>query len=114
MTRDLQRENARKRAWEHAPEQRSTCEICGVLLQAGSRTRGNHRCQPHERLYRRLRLAARRAVIEQMYRRGEPYTAIAARLGSTVNAVGVEMARMRNEGWDLPYRRPGWNRTAAA
>lgn len=107
------RDNARKRAWEQQSAQRARCEICDTLLSADSLRRGIRCCQEHERLYRRLRQAARRAVIEQMYRRGEPYAAIATRLGISENQVSTEMAKMRNAGWDLPQRRPGMRRLRA-
>ena len=48
--------------------------------------------------------AARRAAIAQLFREGRSAHYIAQAIGSTRNAVHVEIHRMRRAGWDLPYR----------
>ncbi|HTE59686.1 MAG TPA: sigma factor-like helix-turn-helix DNA-binding protein [Solirubrobacteraceae bacterium] len=54
--------------------------------------------------------AERRRLIAELWREGLPVREIAAKVGAAnANVVGVEMARMRNTGWDLPPRRAGWN-----
>ncbi|MGH2878970.1 MAG: hypothetical protein ACRDK4_05100 [Solirubrobacteraceae bacterium] len=51
-------------------------------------------------------------TIQSMWGDGHPLAVIAAALNQTTGHVGVQMAQMRNAGWDLPYRRAGngWRR----
>lgn len=47
----------------------------------------------------------RRERIADLYKRGTPIAGIAERLGTTPGHVKQQIQRMRDEGWDLPYRR---------
>lgn len=52
----------------------------------------------------RRRHAAKRAIVVLLWHDDAPLVEIAERLGTTVNALGVKMRRMRVEGFDLPLR----------
>lgn len=51
----------------------------------------------------------RRRTVQVMWMDGAKLREIADTLGITVNTVGVTMARMRADGWDLPLRHAMWN-----
>lgn len=47
----------------------------------------------------------RNQAISALWLEGLTLTEIAARLGSTKNSIGVTVTRLREQGWNLPYRR---------
>lgn len=49
----------------------------------------------------------KREQIAAMWTEGKTIPAIAEAIGTTPDTIGVEMCRMRADGWDLPYRRIG-------
>jgi hypothetical protein len=50
------------------------------------------------------RRQAQRRLTQEMWLRGASLREIALALGTTTNSVGVKIARMRNAGWDMPWR----------
>lgn len=62
------------------------------------------RCQHCEDKTRRDRRQERRHEIADAWHMGLTLKEIAVRLDSTANALSVEMAGMRKDGWDLPKR----------
>ena len=52
----------------------------------------------------RTRADARRVEIQRLWSEGASLKTIGVALDSTSNSVGVEIARMRADGWDLPHR----------
>ena len=92
----LGRRAEQKRRWDNE-NGRDRC-ACGAMSW-GTRCR---RCADRERREGRL---AKRREIQRRWLAGEPVAAIAAALRTSPGAIGVEMARMRAEGWELPHRR---------
>jgi hypothetical protein len=62
--------------------------------------------QPRRAISRGTRAATntRRSEIRRLWLRGASAREIAEDLGSTAKSIGVEITRMRRDGWDLPYR----------
>jgi DNA-directed RNA polymerase specialized sigma24 family protein len=90
------------REYTDDPENRKRCPACGGpthLYVVQSENPGICRSCVVARKERR------RAGIVEGWGEGLTLRAIAARLGSTPESVGVEMVRMRAEGYDLPRRR---------
>lgn len=71
------------------PTSKTRCAACGKRYAADLMTQ---------------RFQARRERIADLYRQGASVRAIAAAVGSTENSIGVTIVRMRQTGWDLPYR----------
>jgi transposase len=94
---------AQKRQWENEHD-RARCH-CGALMGAGAHRQGIVQCQACHKKAERHAKTVRRDTIAQMWQEGMTLTAIAQRLGSTVNSIGTAITHMRAEGWDLPYRR---------
>lgn len=103
---------AAKRSWENAHD-RGVC-ACGAIMAVGAGRRGFGRCWSCECAARRDARDARRDQIAALYREGGTLAIIAGELDSTTGSIGVELARMRADGWDLPYRRAGWKAKATA
>lgn len=81
------------------------CESCGGGCLKGSRT--CRACRTSATHSRRVRIAT-------MYAEGATTAELAVALGCAHGAVSVALAKMRRDGWDLPYRRVGWTKRAAA
>ena len=106
-----ERDRKASRAWKVANRDRAReygqiydATHKGVCLRCGgpmNRRHANGLC----RLCRHELRADRRQQIAQMWNAGRSIRGIAAELGSTPNSVGTEMAFMRRDGWELPYRR---------
>lgn len=80
------------------------CE-CGSPMSATATSCWDCTQMAHERAR-----AERRRLISELWHEGLAVREIAAKVGAAnANSLGVEMARMRNTGWDLPPRRAGWN-----
>jgi DNA-binding CsgD family transcriptional regulator len=105
------RRAAVKRAWENEHD-RHPC-ACGALMGAGAHRAGATRCERCERAARIAAKNERWAQIAALYLSGIPLRDIAVELNTTTNALSTHLACMRADGWDLPYRRAGWGRTAA-
>jgi transposase len=92
-----------KRAEENRLDGRP-CPECGAPRKRGCARRATLCRDCRRRLIHEARVA-RRGRIGEMWRAGASRRAIAAALQSTPQSIGVEIARMRGDGWDLPYRR---------
>lgn len=107
-TRELLRaQNARrrdaKRAWERQnmrrPENRATCELCGLPCGIGQpNARRCHDCI--------MEIAVtRESIVAGMYLDGWTLREISQALGyAESSSAGAVLHRMRRLGWDLPYR----------
>lgn len=76
------------------------CDSCGKRLRTGTSIRCYACRLAVERAARELRLGE----LERLWAEGLSMEEIAAQLGTTVNSLGVTMARARRAGRDLPYR----------
>lgn len=98
------RRNATKRAWD-AEHDRRPC-ACGALRPPGVHRRSpNGHCATCAREILSVGRAMRCERIYEAWHEGLSLAAIAKRLDSTVNSIGVTIVHMRQEGWDMPYRR---------
>ncbi len=98
-----ERENARKRRWENEHD-RKRCP-CGALRSpCAHRKRPDGLCRACRDEVRLVGQAMRRERIAEMHAAGSPLVTIAAFAGVTRGALGVEIAQMRRDGWDVPYR----------
>ena len=97
-----------RRAQKRACEDRARVQCaCGALCAAGSKWTGAKRCARCENQWRRDQRDLRFIKIEALWHEGLSRRAIAPLVGTTVGALSVSMSRMRDEGWDLPYRHKG-------
>lgn len=90
-------DDCRRAAWDRV-HYRGVCELCG----AATSRRGIVRCAKH--VPQSVRAGERREFIARRWSEGALTREIAVELGSTKAAVGVQIARMRADGWDLPHR----------
>ena len=88
---------AAKRRW--AQENPGTCEVCGVRTQRKSHSR----CFEHHIVREQRRVRAEWIVAR--WAEGWTGRQIAEALGWSPDHLGVEIDRLRKEGYDLPYRR---------
>lgn len=80
------------------------CLDCPTFLTRGSIRKGSKRCWPCE-LERRIASAEpTRAQIVEWWAAGRTLAQISEALGWTKNHLSVEIARMRDAGYSLPYR----------
>jgi transposase len=101
-----------KREWERhwlaSDASRAICARCGKKMGRGS-------ARPHlqERNARAVESQQRtcsgcaedrRELTIALYREGLPLKVIADRLDTTINSLGVDLVRLRKQGYDLPYR----------
>ena len=97
---------AQKRASED--RHRSLCIRCGEPCGSGSGwgkyARKDIRCVTCHDQHRRDLRDLWWLKIEALWHEGLGSREIARRLGMTVGFLRVSVARMRSEGWDLPYR----------
>jgi hypothetical protein len=98
-----QRWAARKRAWENEHD-RPVC-ACGRAMGVGVHRRGARTCGECAREIKAVGAAMRRERIYEAWHRGATLREIADLMGSTQGSIGVTVARMRETGWDMPYRR---------
>lgn len=115
-------DHERKRRWEKA--HRLPCPNCGAPMAAGTmkadgspaqRVKRNGRvrlCRECRRAEQRGGRSARRAEIQRLWDSGLMIREIAEELDTTSNTIGVEMARMRKDGWKLEYRYGSYRNTA--
>lgn len=93
---------AQKRAWEREHDT-GQCD-CGRRLGIGSRHRGYKVCHACHAEMVAVGTAMRRERIFEMWAQGLKQREIAEALGTTRPTISTDMARMRRDGWDLPYR----------
>jgi hypothetical protein len=104
------RENAKperkagKRAWARSSAGRSICADCGGEMGVGSGWKDFKRCRTCALRRQSECKQERRRAIADMWARGLSIRAIAAELDSTAGSIGVEIVRMRKDGWALPHR----------
>lgn len=91
--------NAYKRQWDR--EQLVPCPNCGEGLVRLGRYERCRRCHEKEQRQERQRLEA---VIHRLWHEGLATKDIAVAIGSTPQATAVRIVRMRESGWDMPYR----------
>jgi transposase len=102
-TRDKRRVRRREIDREYSARKRSVCTTCGQHCGIGT---GKKSHQPEQ--CRDCFLAAvdaKRDEIRRLWLAGQTMRQIAEAIGTTTNSLGVMMVRMRESGWDLPYRR---------
>lgn len=75
------------------------CPRCGTPIWAHADL-----CRPCWAEQQHAAVWRRRNAIQERWMAGESIRQIASAIGSTPNSVGVEMARMRADGWELPFR----------
>lgn len=92
-----------KRKWDE--ENRGYC-ACGARCE-----RGRERCADCRRRDDREDRDFRRADIARLYLDGLPVREIARLLRSSYGGITVALAQMRADGWDLPHRNRGYDRT---
>jgi transposase len=99
------REQIREYDHHFKRENRAECPRCGHIYGIGSGTKNG----PAQRIsFANCPGCAqeKRERIAELWHQGASTTQIAAEIGTTAGTVRVEIARMREDGWDLPYRRP--------
>lgn len=109
--RDNQRRAPQKRAY--AQSKRAACEDCGTPLSAGSSwpsRRRTGKCRTCWELDEAERIEPRRRQIEEWWAEGLSLRAIAERLGWSRDHLSVEIHRMREAGYAVPYRNRGYDR----
>lgn len=79
--------------------QKRQCD-CGAPIR-----RGTARCHDCHREAQKAITDARRQRIAELWATGQTMIEIADAVGTTANALGGELCRMRGLGWDLPLRR---------
>jgi hypothetical protein len=92
------RRGEQKRRWDEAARHRCAC---GALIWAK-----DDRCRTCYDAERRAARDLRRAMIADLWGRGATRRTIAAAIGTTPGTIGVEVIRMRHDGWDLAKRGP--------
>lgn len=98
-----ERDRAYARAWKaaHPDEVRRLEDNYRGMCSCGAPTsRGRARCWPCEAASRH----ARWPEIQRHWKAGESLKEIAAALGTTPVVIGSTLTRMRQAGWDVPYR----------
>lgn len=86
-----------KRRWDR--EQRHPCSECGEPAWGVT-----GRCQGCHRRHLGQQRTNRRTEIQRLWAEGRKLREIAAAMDSTQGAIGVEITKMRADGWDLPHR----------
>jgi len=82
----------------YAHEKRGICDGCGSQMGVGySRDGLCLGC-------RRERRERKRGTIQHLWIAGATIRQISEAVDTTPGAIGVEMAHMRRDGWDLPFR----------
>jgi hypothetical protein len=95
--------NAYKRQWEkEAP--RGNCEDCGDELGIDSARRGHRTCRTCYELRRAEVVDERARRIVEWWAEGLTLKEIATKLGWTLGHIAQEFDRLREKGYDLPYR----------
>jgi hypothetical protein len=92
------RRGEQKRRWDEAARHRCAC---GALIWAK-----DDRCRTCYDAERRAARDLRRAMIADLWGRGATRRTIADAIGTTPGTIGVEVIRMRHDGWDLAKRGP--------
>lgn len=101
-------DNCRKRKCEES--HRASCIDCGDSLSAGSAWKGRLRCQPCWSEFAWEQHADRDRQIEEWWNEGLSLREIGERLGWTEKHLTVEIHRLREAGYNLPYRHRGYDR----
>jgi len=96
--------NAAKREWER--NHRAKCPECGGEMGAGSASRKAPpaRCKECQPFWEAERVHERAERIVEWWGGGLSLGEIAGRLGWSVSHLGQEFHRLRERGYDLPYR----------
>lgn len=90
---------------------KGTCETCGAGTRGSlgqpetTPTHCKHCTGPAISARMTETWAERREEIAELYRSGMTLTGMAERLGTSLNTVAVDLARMRGYGMDIPHRR---------
>lgn len=95
-----------KRAWERSERAKGRCADCNGVTSRYDR----HRCLPCEFERRQ----ENRHVVQRMWLGGRSLIEIAEALNTTVPSVGVCISKMRQQGWDMPYRYAAYDEKKAA
>jgi hypothetical protein len=95
-------EDCRKRLCDH--RHRANCVDCGVSLGIRSGWNNAKRCRDCEGTRRLDAVDERAKQIVAWWREGRKGREIADEFGWPVNRFSVEMVRLRELGYDLPYR----------
>lgn len=77
--------------------------VCACGNRTASKATVCHECDMRGR---QTKADVRRTRIAEMWTAGYSMKDIAEVIGTTTNALGGELVRMRAAGWDLPFRRP--------
>jgi hypothetical protein len=93
-----------KMAWARA--NRARCPRCGAELCVGSRNPSNRPdlCATCEREVKHERWLAKAQEVERLWAEGLKIREIAERFDSTPGSMQVTIARLREQGFNLPYR----------
>ena len=106
LAEENRRRRAAKRQWENA--QRALCPGCGEPMGAGSAMPSRQDRELCRKCCFQAKEEAREGrdqLIALLWNRGLTLAEIADRLDSTTNSIGVAVNRLRDEGYELPYRR---------
>lgn len=104
---------ARRRRWARSANGRGACVECGGQKGIGSGAK-HDRCDGCHKAAQRRVVLERALEIERLWKDGRSLKEIAAHFDWSVNHVGVEIVRIRQNGWaDLPYRHARPARQAA-
>lgn len=97
------------REYRRRPENRGVCGVCGGPMGV--------QAKPHDGTCSDCRREARHSRerrIAYLWERGWTQREIADELETTRGSIGVQIAQMRREGWDLPYHYAANARKAGA
>lgn len=94
--------NDKKRAWE-AAQPRGVCQDCGAETGLAA-FRGTKRCFVCHVFSEAERVEVRAHKIEEWWSEGLTLLEIADKLGWSKGHVSMEMHRLREQGYELPYR----------
>lgn len=92
-----------KRAWENAND-RPAC-ACGAAMGVGAHRRARRVCAACRNDIYAVGRAMRRERIYELWHRCATLRDIAEALDSTAASMSSEITYMRQDGWDMPYRR---------
>lgn len=100
--KDAHREEnrARDRAYGMSEEQRGECSICGGPMGSSAVSKGHASCAGCVQAAADLK----RQIVTEMWARGARMPEICAALGWSIGRLSMEMHRMRELGYALPYR----------
>lgn len=104
LRRSNVRRAAAKRAWERDPANRAKCADCGAPTSSTPAPSAPKRCKRCHLAAETRRVVERAHRIERWWAEGLTRREIGERLGWSDSRIGVEFARLRAAGFNLPYR----------